>query len=66
MKGLTVFTSLVLIVCVLCSFLPLGDEAEIYDNTIRLHVIANSDTEHDQSVKLHVRDAVLCEIAALT
>lgn len=66
MKGLTIFTSLVLIVCALCSFLPIGDEAEIYDNTIRLHVIANSDTEHDQSVKLYVRDAVLEEIAALT
>ena len=66
MKGLTIFTSLVLIVCALCSFLPVGDEAEIYDNTIRLHVLANSDTEHDQSVKLYVRDAVLEKIAELT
>jgi stage II sporulation protein R len=66
MKGLTIFTSLVLIVCALCSFLPVGDEAEIYDNTLRLHVLANSDTEHDQNVKLYVRDAVLEEIAALT
>lgn len=66
MKGLTIFTSLVLIVCALCSFLPIGDEAEIYDNTIRLHVLANSDTEHDQSVKLAVRDAVLGDIAELT
>jgi len=66
MKGLTIFTSLVLIVCALCSFLPVGDEAEIYDNTIRLHVIANSDSEHDQSVKLYVRDAVLEKVAALT
>ena len=66
MKGLTIFTSLVLIVCALCSFLPIGDEAEIYENTVRLHVLANSDTEHDQSVKLHVRDAVLDKVAALT
>ena len=66
MKGLTIFTSLVLIVCALCSFLPVGDEAEIYDNTLRLHVLANSDSEHDQSVKLYVRDAVLNEISALT
>ena len=66
MKGLTIFTSLVLIVCALCSFLPVGDEAEIYDNTIRLHVIANSDTEHDQNVKLYVRDAVLEKVAELT
>ncbi len=66
MKGLTIFTSLVLIVCALCSFLPVGDEAEIYENTVRLHVLANSDTEYDQSVKLYVRDAVLDEVAALT
>ena len=29
------------------------------DNLIRLHIIANSDTEIDQDVKLQVRDAVL-------
>lgn len=66
MKGLTIFTSLVLIVCALCSFLPVNGEAEIYDKTVRLHVIANSDSEHDQSVKLYVRDAILKEIEALT
>ncbi|MBQ8861787.1 MAG: stage II sporulation protein R [Clostridia bacterium] len=66
MKGLTIFTSLVLIVCALCSFLPANDEMEIYENTIRLHVLANSDSEHDQRVKLAVRDAVLGEISAVT
>ncbi len=66
MKGLTIFTVLVLIVCVLCSFLPAGDEFEIYENTVRLHVLANSDSEHDQSVKLAVRDAILAEIASVT
>ncbi len=66
MKGLTIFTSLVLIVCALCSFLPANDEFEIYENTVRLHVLANSDSEHDQSVKLAVRDAILAEIASIT
>lgn len=66
MKGLTVFTSLVIIVCIFCSFMPLGNEAEIYDNTVRLHVIANSDSEHDQSVKLYVRDNILGYIADIT
>lgn len=32
---------------------------EIRSDTIRLHVIANSDSEEDQAVKLMVRDAVL-------
>ena len=65
MKGLTIFTCLVFIICVLCSFLPLSDEAEIYDNTVRLHVIANSDSEYDQNVKLRVRDGVLSLIEEL-
>ncbi|MBO5023498.1 MAG: stage II sporulation protein R [Clostridia bacterium] len=66
MKGITIFTSLVLAVCALCSFMPLGDEAEIYDNTVRLHVLANSDSAHDQEVKLCVRDAVLETITQIT
>ncbi len=66
MKGITIFTSLVLVVCALCSFMPLGDEAEIYDNTVRLHVLANSDSAHDQEVKLCVRDAVLETITEIT
>lgn len=33
--------------------------AEIRENTFRLHIIANSDNEMDQNIKLAVRDAVL-------
>ena len=40
-------------------FLPVRDEGEIYDNTLRLHVLANSDSTADQTVKLLVRDAVV-------
>ena len=32
---------------------------EIRSDTIRLHVIANSDTAEDQEIKLKVRDALL-------
>ena len=42
------------------------DASEIYDNTIRLHVLAASDGERDQALKLTVRDALLGEVAALT
>ena len=42
-----------------------GAEAEIYDSVIRLHVLANSDSEADQQVKLAVRDALLAECGAL-
>ena len=39
--------------------LPVHGEAEVYDTVVRLHVIANSDSEEDQALKLRVRDAVL-------
>ena len=37
----------------------LGVDAELYDRILRLHVIADSDSDADQAVKLKVRDAVL-------
>ncbi len=39
--------------------LPVHGEEEIYDKVVRLHVLANSDSEEDQAVKLMVRDAIL-------
>lgn len=36
-----------------------ADEAVADDSLIRFHVIANSDTLYDQSIKLKVRDAVI-------
>lgn len=39
--------------------LPVHGEAALYDKVIRLHVLANSDSEEDQALKLQVRDAVL-------
>ncbi len=41
------------------SVLPIHGEEKIYSDMIRLHVIAASDSEEDQAVKLLVRDAVL-------
>ena len=65
MKYLVIFTALVLACCFLCSFVPTESDFEIYRNTVRLHVLANSDSEHDQSVKLYVRDRVLDELRIL-
>ena len=39
--------------------IPTNEEFEIYESTVRLHVLANSDSESDQELKLKVRDAVL-------
>lgn len=47
------------------SFLPVHGEREVYDTVVRLHVLANSDSEADQALKLKVRDAVLTVSAPL-
>ena len=41
--------------------LPTEADAEIYDDTLRLHILAASDTEEDQALKLSVRDGILME-----
>ncbi len=62
MKYLVLFTALMLAFCLFCSFIPTKADMAIYENTVRLHVLANSDSEHDQKLKLIVRDAVLTEL----
>ena len=37
----------------------IADRQQLHEELIRLHVVANSDTEADQAVKLQVRDAVI-------
>ena len=41
-------------------------QQQIAEKTVRLHVVANSDSEADQAHKLEVRDAVLEEVNRLT
>lgn len=40
-------------------------QQEISDKVVRLHVVANSDSEEDQALKLRVRDAILARTTAL-
>jgi len=58
-KRLLIFTFCVIGLTVLLGLLPIHGESEIYEGVVRLHVLANSDTEEDQALKLKVRDAVL-------
>ena len=43
----------------------LNTQRDLADRVVRLHVLANSDTEEDQALKLLVRDAVLERTTAL-
>ena len=49
----------VIVFLALNSIIPSKNDVEIYNSTIRLHVLANSDSEDDQALKLKVRDTIL-------
>ncbi len=59
MKFLLSLTASVLCAAAILSVLPVSGEHRIYDDVLRLHVLAESDSAADQSLKLKVRDAVL-------
>ncbi len=52
-------------VFLLSGALSLQTQSALADKVVRLHVLANSDSEADQSLKLTVRDAVLAETEVL-
>lgn len=56
-----IFMSLILILV----FFPVHGEEKIYDTVLRLHVIANSNSDEDQALKLKVRDAVIQKAGGL-
>ena len=65
MKTKITFCVCVILLMLVMPFLPENGESEIYDNTLRLHVLANSDSEEDQALKLKVRDAIIKEAESL-
>lgn len=58
-RVIAVIAASVLICASVLSLLPLWGEQNIYSDVLRLHVIAESDSDEDQTLKLKVRDAVL-------
>ena len=60
-KSVLILLSALLLLIALLSILPVHSESLIYDEVLRLHVIANSDSDADQELKLLVRDAILGE-----
>ncbi len=63
MKKLLRISCSLLTLILVFTVLPIRGEAEIYDSVIRLHVVANSNSEQDQSMKLYVRDRLIAECA---
>ncbi len=63
-QALTLLLTLTLLIGLL-AILPIHSESNIYDSVLRLHVIANSDSDEDQALKLLVRDAILLKAQEL-
>lgn len=61
MKNLLLSCIALLITAMLLAVMPTEAEAKIYEDTLRLHILAPSDSEEDQELKLKVRDMVLLE-----
>lgn len=59
MKKILLPTVCVLVLTLILAVFPTEAEGAIYDDTIRLHILANSDSDEDQALKIAVRDAVL-------
>ena len=58
-KKLLICAFLIIAVALFAGLFPVHGEEEIYDTVVRLHVLANSDSDADQELKLKVRDRVV-------
>lgn len=65
MKKIPFYAFTILMATMIIAALPTDAEAQIYEDTIRLHILANSDSEKDQALKIAVRDALLTEYGEL-
>ena len=48
-----------LTVVLIISALPTDKEAALYTDTVRLHILANSDSDSDQELKIEIRDRLI-------
>ena len=56
---LLTFSIIVALMLPVSAALPSYEDTKLYDGIIRLHVLANSNTDADQALKLAVRDGIL-------
>ena len=65
LKKIEIALTIAVILTIAVSAVPAAASGGVYEKTIRLHVVANSDSEEDQRVKLLVRDRLISEYSAL-
>lgn len=59
MKKLITPIMMILIATLFIAAIPTEAECAIYEDTVRLHILANSDSEEDQLLKIKLRDEIL-------
>ncbi len=59
-NNLRIIASSVILILIF-TLLPIRGEEKLYEGVIRLHVVANSNSDTDQEMKLFVRDRILTE-----
>ena len=59
MKGFILTVTMLLSITLIIAAIPTESEASIYEDTVRLHILARSDGEEDQATKLLIRDKIL-------
>ena len=64
MKKTLLFSLMILVCALIANAIPTEAEAMIYDDTVRLHILANSDSTEDQNLKIAVRDGILEKYSA--
>lgn len=64
MKKLLTACVMILCVTLIISVIPTEAEGAIYEDTVRLHILASSDSEEDQALKLRLRDDILSVFAS--
>ena len=65
MKKIIFPTICILLSAMLIAVIPTEADAAIYEDTVRLHILAPSDSIEDQTLKLKIRDKVLLKYSSL-
>ena len=60
-KNIAFSAVMVLMAALFIAVMPTEAEGAVYDDTVRLHILAESDSADDQAIKISLRDAVLAE-----
>ena len=63
MKKILLYSMTVLLTALVIAVIPTEADGAVYEDTVRLHILANSDSEEDQALKLKLRDDVLREFS---